>query len=258
MSEDGRIHMVGKVRSDTAEAAPEAEKTELALSVCRVSAGYEETAVLRDVSLQVEKGSVAALIGANGAGKTTLMKVVAGLLPTTTGRVELYGSDMTHAPQHRRALAGLCHVPEGRAIYRSLSVRENLRMQARPGHERSAIEQGVESFPILGERLDQAAGTLSGGEQQMLAMASVSAREVSLAMFDEPSMGLSPVMVDSVYNFMHKLAGQGVAILVVDQYVHRVLDLANHAYVLARGRITYSGTATSLKSDEVFGHFIGE
>lgn len=228
-----------------------------ALSVSSITAGYDATTVLRDVSLEVPQGAVTALIGANGAGKTTLLKAVAGLLPVTSGTVELFGADVTRMPQHERGLAGLCHVPEGRAIYRSLTVRENLHMQARPGTEQTAIDRSVAAFPILGKRLDQVAGTLSGGEQQMLAMSSVSSRDVSLVLFDEPSMGLSPVLVDGIYEFMHKLAGQGVAILVVDQYVHRVLELASHAYVLRRGRITHAGPSGSLKGDEVFSHFIG-
>jgi branched-chain amino acid transport system ATP-binding protein len=142
-----------------------------ALVVDGVTAGYGQTTVLRDVSLTVPAGAAVALLGANGAGKTTLLRAISGFLPLSRGAVHIAGVDMTTARPHRRFAAGLCHVPEGRGIFRSLTVRDNLVMQSVKGDERDAIERAVSAFPILGDRLTQQAGTLSGGQQQMLAMA---------------------------------------------------------------------------------------
>ncbi|GAA1867189.1 ABC transporter ATP-binding protein [Pseudonocardia ailaonensis] len=225
-----------------------------------VHAGYGTTPVLRDVDLTVPAGGVTALVGPNGAGKSTLLKVVAGLLPVTAGSVALDGEVVDGLPAEQRVARGVCLVPEGRGVYRGLTVRENLVMQARKGGEAAAIARAVEMFPVLGQRLGQQAGTMSGGEQQMLALSSAVARDARLIMVDEPSLGLAPVVVDVVFEFLEKVRrpdGPDVALLVVDQFVHRVLALATEAHVLRRGRIVHSGPAAELAAGDAFEKYLG-
>lgn len=229
-----------------------------AVELVSVDAGYGTTPVLRDVSLTVPAGGVTALVGPNGAGKSTLLKVVAGLLPATSGSVRLQDEDVTRLPAEKRVGRGLCLVPEGRGVYRGLSVRENLVMQARKGDEEAAIARAVAMFPVLGTRLRQQAGTMSGGEQQMLALSAAVARDARLILVDEPSLGLAPVIVDVVFEFLDKVRGEDVALLVVDQFVHRVLALATEAHVLRRGRIVHSGTAAQLAAGDTFEKYLGE
>ena len=228
-----------------------------ALELRSVESGYGETVVLRDIDLTVAASSVVGLLGPNGAGKSTLLKTVSGVLRPSKGSVWLHGSDVTTTPVHERARDGLCHIPEGRAIYRSLSVRENLVMQAPKGQEAAAIDTAGEVFPILRERLSQQAGTLSGGQQQMLAMAAAYVRDPRLVLVDEPSLGLAPIVVDSLFERLELLRTRGVAILVVDQFVQRVLGMADHVYVLNQGRIDYSGTPDGLTSNELFQRYLG-
>ncbi|WP_083749792.1 ABC transporter ATP-binding protein [Frankia sp. CcI49] len=228
-----------------------------ALSVHEVASGYGETTVLRGVSLTVPKSSVVALLGANGAGKTTLLRTVSGLIRPSGGRIELAGTDVTRLPPHRRAAHGLGHIPEGRGVFRNLTVRENLVMQSRPGGEKLAIQRAVEAFPVLGERLGQAAGTMSGGQQQMLAMAQAYVRQPSLILVDEASLGLAPVIVDEIFAFLENVTGEGTALLLVDQFVVRALAIATTAYVMRRGEIVYSGPSAALVSDDVFNRYVG-
>jgi branched-chain amino acid transport system ATP-binding protein len=216
-----------------------------ALAISGLHAGYDETAVLRDVSLVVPRSGVVALLGANGAGKTTLLRTVSGLVKADSGTVELHGRDITTDPPHQRAAAGLCHVPEGRGIFRSLTVRENLVLQSRPGDEAGALERAVGAFPVLGERLRQSAGTLSGGPQP------------TLVLVDEVSLGLGPLVVDEIFEFMRARAAEGTAILVVDQYAKRALELADTAYVLRKGEMVFSGTSKELASSNLFDRYIG-
>ena len=222
-----------------------------------MSGGYGHTTVLRGVNLTVPASSVTALLGPNGAGKTTLLKTVSGLLRPTAGAVLIDGHDVTKLSPSQRAARGVCHIPEGRGVFRGLTVRDNLIMQSLKGSEADAIERATEVFPILGKRLQQTAGTLSGGEQQMLAMARAYVRSPRLILVDEASLGLAPLIVASIFEFLHQLAQQGVALLVVDQFVTRALDMANTAYILGRGEITYTGSAEELMGRDVFKEYLG-
>ena len=228
-----------------------------ALDVRGLTAGYGDTTVLRDVSIAVPHGGVTALLGPNGAGKSTLLRAVCGFIPVRGGSIELAGEDVSSARPHTRAAAGLCLIPEGRGIFRSLSVRENLLVQSHPGEEREALERAVAAFPILGERLGQRAGTLSGGQQQMLALAAAYVRRPSLILVDEASLGLAPIIVDEIFVFLKERAAEGISILVVDQFVQRALELATTAYVLRKGQIAFTGTATDLRGGDLFAHYLG-
>jgi branched-chain amino acid transport system ATP-binding protein len=169
----------------------------------------------------------------------------------------MFGDDVTGVAPHRRFEAGLCHIPEGRGVFRSLTVRENLVMQSRRGEEGEAISRACEAFPVLGSRLGQTAGTLSGGEQQMLAMAAAYARGPRLILADEASLGLAPLVVDQVFAFLEKLAREGTALLIVDQFAARALAMASTAYVLRRGSVTYSGPAKQLGQAELLSQYLG-
>jgi branched-chain amino acid transport system ATP-binding protein len=228
-----------------------------ALEVAGLSSGYGRTTVLRDVALSVPAGSVAALLGSNGAGKTTLLRTVSGLLPATAGSVRLHGEDVTRDRAHRRFAAGLCHIPEGRGVFRGLTVRENLLMQAPKGHRAEAVEQAVSAFPILGKRLAQRAGTMSGGEQQMLAVAAAYTRHPTLVVVDEVSLGLAPLVLDEIFAFLASLRAKGTALLIVDQFATRALELADVAYVMRRGSISYSGSPAHLLESGVFEQYLG-
>ncbi|GAA1948014.1 ABC transporter ATP-binding protein [Nocardioides panacihumi] len=229
-----------------------------ALELRNVHASYGATAVLRDVSLTVAPGSVTALIGPNGAGKTTSLRVASGLMRLTSGQVIVDGVDVTRASASARAKGGMCHVPEGRGVYRNLTVRENLLMQASSTGAKESIEIATSVFPRLGERLSQKAGTLSGGEQQMLALSAAYVAQPQLVLVDEPSLGLAPIIVDLVFEFLQTLREKGVALLLVDQYALRTLSIADHAYVLRRGEIAYDGNAHSLLQGDMFEQYIGE
>ena len=228
-----------------------------ALELRDVTGGYGRTVVLRDVSITVPAGRVTAMLGPNGAGKTTLLRTVSGFIRPQSGSVELFGDDVTAEAPYRRFQAGLCHVPEGRGVFRSLTIRENLVMQARKGQERTGIERATEAFPILGSRLGQTAGTLSGGEQQMLAMASAYVREPKLILVDEASLGLAPLIVDQIFAFMERVTREGSALLIVDQFASRALAMADRAYVLSRGSITYAGAPDGLGDEELMAHYLG-
>ena len=228
-----------------------------ALELRGISSGYGGTTVLRDVSLTVPRGGVVAVLGANGAGKTTLLRTVSGLVRPSAGTVVLDGGDITRTRPYQRARRGLCHVPEGRGVFRSLTVRENLVLQAGRGQVAEATERVVAAFPVLGGRLDQVAGTLSGGQQQMLAMAGAYVRRTRLVLVDEASLGLGPRVVDDVFDFLRELAATGVSLLVVDQFVARALEIATHAYVLRRGRVAYDGDPQTLLDGSVFDRYVG-
>jgi branched-chain amino acid transport system ATP-binding protein len=229
-----------------------------ALQLTDVVAGYEHTTVLRGVSLTVPAGSVVALLGPNGAGKSTLLKTVSGLVRPTSGSVQLFGDEVATLAPNRRARQGLCHIPEGRGVYKRLTVRENLLMQADKGDEQGAIERAADAFPRLGERLGQLAGTLSGGEQQMLSMARAYTRNQKLILVDEASLGLAPIVVDAIFEFLQRIVTErGTSLLIVDQFVHRALDMAQTAYVLNRGEITVSGTSAEVREMDVFAEYLG-
>ena len=229
-----------------------------ALELKGVNASYGSTAVLRDVSLTVAPGSVTALIGPNGAGKTTSLRVASGLMRPSSGQVLLHGEDVTKRAAHRRAHGGLCHIPEGRGVYRNLTVKENLTMQAPKESMAESIDQATATFPILGKRLSQKAGTLSGGEQQMLALSAAYLSRPSIVLVDEPSLGLAPIIVDVVFEFLQTLRESDIALLLVDQYALRTLAIADQAYVLRRGEIAYDGDAATLLNGNMFESYIGE
>ena len=229
-----------------------------ALQVDSLEAGYDSTKVLRGVSLSVASGGVTALIGPNGAGKSTLLRTIAGTIRPMSGEVRLEGKVLTGIPAYQRTALGLCHIAEGRAVFKRLTVRENLIMQAERGHEKEAVERSVAIFPILGSRMKQSVGTMSGGEQQMLAMAGAYVREPRVVLVDEPSLGLAPRFVDVIFNFLSSelVSNRKVAVLVVDQYVGRVLDMAQNAYVMTRGQIVFSGPAHDLLSSDLSSHYL--
>jgi branched-chain amino acid transport system ATP-binding protein len=222
-----------------------------------VTAGYGATTVLKDVTLCVPDGTVAALVGPNGAGKTTLLRAASGLLAPRAGRIWLGEQDLTGARPHQLAAKGVCHVPEGRGIFPSLSVRENLTMFSAAGKEGEGLARAMEAFPILGERLDQIAGTMSGGQQQMVALARAYMGRPRIILLDEVSMGLAPKLVDAIFEFLDRLRSTGVSLLLVEQYVSRALAIADYAYVLTRGRVSFAGDPDELADVDVFEHYMG-
>jgi branched-chain amino acid transport system ATP-binding protein len=223
----------------------------------RVVAGYGDATVLRGVSLNVPAGRVVALLGPNGAGKTTLLRVASGLLVPTGGQVRLDGESLVGKPIEAFARAGICHIPEGRGIFRSMTVRENLLLQAPPGDEDAAIAKAVEAFPALGQRLAQLAGTLSGGEQQMLAISRAYLSNPRFVFLDEVSLGLAPRIVDSIFEFLQRLADSGAALLLVEQYVIRALGIADFVFILNQGEIAFAGEPGELDEAEVFRTYVG-
>ena len=228
------------------------------LELRNVSGGYGRHTVLRNVSLTVPDRKVVALLGANGAGKTTLLRIASGMLPIRSGRLLLDGVDVTRWPAYRLARAGLCHVPEGRGIFRALSVRDNLRLGAPRSADLRAIPEAAEAFPRLGERLAQPAGTLSGGEQRMLALARPLLAKSRMILLDEVSIGLAPKVVDMLFEHLRNLANGGASLLLVEQYVSRALELADYAYILRKGRIIFAGEPKHLTSERVLVSYLGE
>jgi branched-chain amino acid transport system ATP-binding protein len=222
-----------------------------------VTAGYGDTVVLRDVSVAVPDGSVVVLIGPNGAGKTTLLRVASGLLPVRTGEIVADKTDLTGAPAHHFANAGVCHVPEGRGIFPSLTVRDNLVQFSCPGTEAEALERATDAFPRLHNKLDQAAGTLSGGEQQMLALSRAYIVDARVVLLDEVSMGLAPRIVDEIYEFLARMAADGRSLLIVEQYVTKALAMADYVYVLARGEMAFACEPGELSNEDVFARYLG-
>jgi branched-chain amino acid transport system ATP-binding protein len=228
-----------------------------ALELDRVTAGYDRATVLRDVSLVVPAGKIVALLGPNGAGKTTLLRTATGLLRPTSGTVRINGVDMTRSAPNRRTRAGLCLVPEGRGIFRSLTVRENLRMQIPKWSKDVTVEGVLEVFPILRERLGQTAGTMSGGQQQMLALARSYLSDPRVVLLDEVSMGLAPKVVDEIFEAIEQLAATGAALLLVEQYVNRALKLADVVVLLDRGTVAFQGPPSDLDQDAVLRGYLG-
>ena len=228
------------------------------VELAAITAGYGDTVVLRDLNLVLPSGKVTAVLGPNGAGKTTLLRVTSGLIQPTSGTVVAGHRNLTGRSPDTFAREGICHITEGRAIFPSLSVRENLRLFAPPGRESSAAERAIEEFPKLGQRLRQLAGTMSGGEQQMLAAARAYMADASVVLLDEVSMGLAPIIVDEVFEFVHVLAASGIGLLIVEQYVNKALALADFVYVMARGSFVFAGEPTELETSDVFTRYLGE
>ncbi len=226
------------------------------LDVQAVDAGYGHVGVLRGVSLQVEKGAIVALVGANGAGKSTLLKTISGVLRPTAGRIVFDGAEISGLAPHRIVDAGLMHVAEGRRLFRSQSVRDNLELGLYGGRLDAAAEARryefvYELFPMLRERPDHRAGVLSGGQQQMLAIAQALMREPRLLMLDEPSLGLAPVIVDQVIGAIERLRAEGVTILLVEQMVDRALDIADRAYVFQNGVVIGHGAPADIRGGDL-------
>ena len=222
-----------------------------------VTAGYGDTTVLRNVSLGVPDGSVVVLIGPNGAGKTTLLRVASGLLPPARGEVRVDGRNLTGTPAHRFVAAGVSHVPEGRGVFPSLSVRDNLVQFSPRGGEADTVGRACGAFPALAPRLDQPAGTLSGGEQQMLALARAYVTDAPIVLLDEVSMGLAPRIVDEIYEFLARMAADRRSLLIVEQYVTKALAMADYVYVLARGEVAFACEPGELSDEDVFARYLG-
>jgi branched-chain amino acid transport system ATP-binding protein len=227
------------------------------LQVENLVAGYGKVQVLHEFSLHVPKGSLVTLIGSNGAGKTTTLRALSGMIRPQSGRVRLAGKDITGLPAHEIAKRGMAHSPEGRRVFPTLSVEDNLVLGAftratgsRPrGDMKADLERSFSMFPRLAERRSQLAGTLSGGEQQMLAMARALMMNPEVLLLDEPSMGLAPRLVEEVFAIIARLKGLRISILLVEQFAAAALDVADFGYVLENGRLTASGPAAALKND---------
>jgi len=222
-----------------------------------IRAGYGRTQVLHGVDLVVPEGSAVGLLGANGAGKTTLLRVAAGLMPPTAGSVRFDDEPVERLSAHDRARRGLCLIPEGRAIFRQLSVRENLAMQVGGRGVGEAIDKAATAFPVLRDRLEQQAGTLSGGQQQMLAVARALVTNPRLVLADELSVGLAPVVIDEIFEAVQALRDAGVSLLIVEQYVDRVLAVADYVYVLHKGRVVFVGEPAQCRAVDIFSRYLG-
>ncbi|CCI38159.1 MAG: ABC transporter ATP-binding protein [Microcystis sp.] len=224
------------------------------LEISDLSVNYGGIKALQQVSLRVEEGEIVTLIGANGAGKTTTLKTISRILTAKTGRIIYQGQDITHLPPHEIVKRGIAHSPEGRRILARQTVLTNLQLGAYTRSDRlgvkSDIEEQLQRFPRLSERREQLAGTLSGGEQQMLAIARALMSRPKLLLLDEPSLGLAPQIVREIFSIIRKLNKSGVTILLVEQNAHLALETANRGYVLAAGRLTIAGEAGDLLRDE--------
>ena len=227
------------------------------LKVEGLHAGYGRTEVLHGISLEVPKGALVCLIGSNGAGKTTTMRAISGMIRTSAGAVLLNGKDITNFESHRIARLGLGHSPEGRRVFPTLSVTDNLLLGAFPrfigarpkGDIEADLDKAMELFPLLRTRRTQLAGTLSGGEQQMLAMARAVMLNPEVILLDEPSMGLAPILVDEVFAIIRRLKEKNVTMLLVEQFAAAALEVADYAYVLESGSVALHGKAESVKKD---------
>jgi branched-chain amino acid transport system ATP-binding protein len=236
------------------------------LSIQNLQASYGKVEVLHGISLEVPKGKLVTLIGSNGAGKTTTMRAISGMIKPKGGSVTLGGVDITGLESHKIARAGLAHSPEGRRVFSTMSVTDNLLLGAFPRFTRSRpkgdvkhdLEKALELFPRLKERQHQLAGTLSGGEQQMLAMARAVMLNPEVILLDEPSMGLAPILVEEVFRIITRLKSEGVTMLLVEQFAAAALNVADYGYVLENGSISVHGPAESLKHDpKVIAAYLG-
>ncbi|MFG6489705.1 ABC transporter ATP-binding protein [Roseateles sp. BYS78W] len=227
------------------------------LTINNLSAAYGKVQVLHGISLEVPKGQVVTLIGSNGAGKTTTMRAVSGMIKPTGGEISLNGRRIDGMESYHIARRGLAHSPEGRRVFATMTVTDNLRLGAFPrytgerpkGDIAGDLERALELFPRLKERRLQLAGTLSGGEQQMLAMARAIMLNPEVVLLDEPSMGLAPILVDEVFRIIESLKARGVTMLLVEQFAAAALKVADYGYVLENGRIAVHGPASKLRND---------
>lgn len=223
------------------------------LTIEHLECRYGKVAAVRDLSLEVHKGELVSLIGANGAGKTTTLKAISGVLAPSGGRIIFEGEDITRAPARRILQLGIAHCPEGRRMFPYMTVQENLEMGCYLRRDKAGIQADMqrlyERFPILLERSDQAAGTLSGGEQQMLAISRALMSRPKLVLFDEPSLGLAPNIVEHTFDIIRQVRSEGVTVVMVEQNALAALELSDRSYVLEQGRVTLTGTGQALLDD---------
>ncbi len=224
------------------------------LEINDLHVNYGMITALKGISFEVNEGEVIALIGANGAGKTTTLHALTGLIPAKSGSIKLNGKELTKVPAHKIVEMGMAHVPEGRRIFQHLSVLDNLKLGAYTRKDKASIEKDMqmvyERFPRLAERKNQIAGTLSGGEQQMLAMGRALMSNPKIIVMDEPSMGLSPILVSEIFDIITSIRKDGTTVLLVEQNAKKALAIADRAYVLETGNIVLSGKASDLINDE--------
>ncbi|MBL8679369.1 MAG: ATP-binding cassette domain-containing protein [Myxococcales bacterium] len=256
----------GPTTSDAIESdakSDDASAQQVLLKVEDLQVAYGGIKAVKGISLEVRKGELVALIGANGAGKTSTLKAIARVLPWKSGKITFDGRDLSDVPPHALVPMGMALSPEGRAIFPNLTVRENLDLGAYTVDDKVKIQQrmerAVQLFPRLGERMAQLGGTLSGGEQQMLAIARALMSGPKLLMLDEPSLGIAPVLVDQIFEGIEKIRREGTTILLVEQNTRRALGAAQRAYVLVTGEIVLEGSAKDLRDDDrVKGAYLGE
>jgi len=233
------------------------------LTVDKISVSYGAIRALHQVSCQVDQGEIVALIGANGAGKTTILNTISGIVPSAGGSITFEGSDITRMPAHLIVVKGICQVPEGRRVFGRMSVHENLEMGGYTLSGKHQVAEGIERafslFPRLAERRKQPARTLSGGEQQMLAMGRALMSNPRLLLLDEPSMGLAPMLVEKIFEIVVEINKSGTTIMLVEQNASMALSIANRAYVLETGEVVLSGDAAELaRNPEVRKAYLGE
>jgi branched-chain amino acid transport system ATP-binding protein len=232
------------------------------LTLENVDAGYGPTTILHDVSLNVQQGEIVTIVGANGAGKTTTLRTIVGQILPRAGKITFMGEDITKLPAHEVVDRGIILIPEGRQLFPDMTVRENLQMgtyrRAARATQDSRMEEVLDLFPRVRERLDQTASSLSGGEQQMVAIARGMMANPKILMFDEPSLGLAPIVVSQVFDVVRKVAATGTTVLIVEQNVFTTLKVANRGYVLENGHVVLSDTSEALlKNDHVRRAYLG-
>ncbi|MGI6160442.1 MAG: ABC transporter ATP-binding protein [Christensenellales bacterium] len=232
------------------------------LEIKGLCAGYSDLKVLFDVDLKVDEGEVVALVGSNGAGKTTLLRTISGLIPITAGKLEWYGEDLSKIPAHKRAEMGIAHILQGRGILGTLSIQDNLILgsytKRTKAHRARLMEKVYDTFPILKKRMNLPAGTLSGGQQQMLAIGRAMMMEPKLLILDEPSLGLAPIVVDEVFRIIKAFKEQGSSMLIIEQNLMKALKVADSGYVLETGRIEMQGPSDAiLRNPDVRKAYLG-
>ncbi|WRS28691.1 ABC transporter ATP-binding protein [Oscillospiraceae bacterium MB08-C2-2] len=224
------------------------------LELDRISAGYGDLKVLFDVSLHIKEGEVVSLVGPNGAGKTTILNIISGFVPVTSGGVVYQGTDLTKVKTSQRANLGIAHIPQGRGVLETLSIADNLLLGAYNKHSHARQNENMakqlDRFPILKERAKKPAGSLSGGQQQILAIARAMMMEPKLLILDEPSLGLAPIVVKEMFSIIADVSKQGMSILIVEQNLVQALSVANRGYVLETGRVAMEGKAEELLENE--------
>ena len=232
------------------------------LDVNGLTVSYGHIEAVRDISFHVAEGTIVSLVGPNGAGKTTTLNAISGVVPAAQGTMRFQGKDITRASTHRRVSEGIVQIPEGRLVLANMTVRENLELGAyrrSAGETRATIAAMEERFPILGERRKSPAGTLSGGEQQMLAIARGLMAKPKLLLLDEPSLGLAPLLVQTIFEIIGELHSEGLTILLVEQNAHQALTVSSHGYVMESGKIVLEGSAQQLMADQaVIDSYLGQ